>query len=120
MLLGGGAGAAGVFWPDDATTRQFAAQFLQGGASLATASGSWCPGAVPLSQSLASTASTLQTNTASSQLPLTVPAGYKLAQDSITGQIWLVPSGQIREFRQCNILRLPCIKLRNITGCITI
>ncbi|XP_052818307.1 uncharacterized protein LOC128244317 isoform X2 [Mya arenaria] len=89
LIVTGGTAPQGMLWPDDAS-RQLAAQFLQGGAPLTPTATSWySQGAYPFPQPATTAAAT---NTAG-QLPLTVPAGYKLAQDSITGQIWLVPSG---------------------------
>ncbi|XP_060605200.1 uncharacterized protein LOC132757782 isoform X3 [Ruditapes philippinarum] len=89
LIVTGGATPPGVFWPDDPASRQLAAQFLQAGHPLPPTS--WYgAGAFPFPQNVTTTSSGV---TQANQMPFTVPAGYKLAQDSVTGQILLLPTG---------------------------
>lgn len=87
-VLAGGPAAPGMFWPDDPASRQLAAQLLQSSASM-TPTSWYGQGSYPFPHGIPTTLSTVS---GSNQLPYTVPAGLKLAQDSM-GQIWLVPSG---------------------------
>lgn len=89
LIVTGGGTPPGVFWPDDPASRHLAAQFLQQGQPL-TPTSWYGSSAFQFSQGAATTTSALM---GGSQLPFTVPAGYKLAQDSVTGQILLLPSG---------------------------
>ncbi|XP_053387028.1 uncharacterized protein LOC123561998 isoform X2 [Mercenaria mercenaria] len=89
LIVTGGATPPGVFWPDDPASRQLAAQFLQTGHPL-TPTSWYGTGAFPYPQNVTTASSTA---TQASQMPFTVPAGYKLAQDSVTGQILLLPTG---------------------------
>ncbi|KAL4240920.1 heterochromatin assembly [Mactra antiquata] len=88
LIVTGGATPPGVFWADDPASRQIAAQFLQAGHPL-TPTSWYGSGAFSFPQTV-TTASSSGPN--SGQVPLTVPAGYKLAQDSVTGQILLLPA----------------------------
>ncbi|KAK3601793.1 hypothetical protein CHS0354_041705 [Potamilus streckersoni] len=85
IVTGGSNAATGVFWPDDPASRQIAAQFhpLNAGwfGQLNQAPFNYHQ---PIPTSLPENAG---------QMPLSVPAGYKFAQDSLTGQILLIPSG---------------------------
>lgn len=89
ILSSGGATPPGVFWPDDPASRQLAAQFIQTGHPL-TSTSWYGSGAFPYTQNV-TTASPSATQ--AGQIPFTVPAGYKLAQDSVTGQILLLSTG---------------------------
>lgn len=88
VLSIGGATPPGVFWPDDPASRQLAAQFLQTNPMTPT---SWYGSGAFQFQQNATAASPGVTQ--GSQMPFTVPAGYKLAQDSVTGQILFLPAG---------------------------
>lgn len=99
-FLPGSANGTGVPWQDDPTARHFASQWLQ---SPHVNPASW------LGQNPYAMNSTMPTSGAiePSNLPYTVPAGFKLAQDPITGQIFLLPATNLgRCFFKWNIQML--------------
>ncbi|KAL3876603.1 hypothetical protein ACJMK2_034427 [Sinanodonta woodiana] len=85
IVTGGSNATTGVFWPDDPASRQIAAQFH-------TLNTGWFG---QLNQAPFNYHQPIPTSLPENagQMPLSVPAGYKLAQDSLTGQILLIPSG---------------------------
>ena len=90
-IFEGGNNNGGLFWSNDQASRQLAAHYLQTNNQLNTSN--W------FGQGHLTFPPSNQTQTSEAgQLPLSVPPGYKLAQDSLTGDILLIPSGKILNF----------------------
>ena len=86
-IFEGGNNSGGLFWSNDQASRQLAAHYLQTNNQLNTSN--W------FGQGHLTFPPSNQTQTSEAgQLPLSVPPGYKLAQDSLTGDILLIPSGK--------------------------
>lgn len=90
-MLPGSANGTGVAWADDPSTRHFTSPWLQSGHS-ALGQSPWLS-QLPtfnLSNSIPTSTNSLD----GSQVPLSIPPGYKLIQDSV-GQLLLIPSTNI-------------------------
>lgn len=87
LIVTGSATGAGIAWSDDPTARHFPTQWLQTPHQLSQSWISQLPFQMPPSIPTSSTAD--QT------LPITIPPGYKIAQDSVTGQLMMIPSNDI-------------------------
>ena len=89
---GGSTNNGGLFWSNDQASRQLAAQYLQPGVQINQPN--W------FDQSHVSFPHTNHTTTSEGgQLPFTVPPGFKLAQDSLTGGILLIPTGKLMNYK---------------------
>ncbi|XP_061182021.1 uncharacterized protein LOC133190416 isoform X2 [Saccostrea echinata] len=91
LIVTGSANGTGVAWADDPSARHFTPPWIQSGHSTI--------GQTPwLSQlpafNLSTSIPTSTTSIEGNQLPLTIPPGYKLIQDSV-GQLLLIPSANI-------------------------
>ncbi|XP_071129486.1 trinucleotide repeat-containing gene 18 protein-like isoform X5 [Mytilus edulis] len=85
LIVTGSATGAGIAWSDD-PTRHFPTQWMQ----TPQLNQSWI-GQIPFTMppSIPTSSSTDQT------LPITIPPGFKIAQDSVTGQLVMIPSNDI-------------------------
>lgn len=85
LIVTGSATGAGIAWSDD-PTRHFPTQWMQ----TPQLNQSWI-GQIPFSMppSVPTSSTTDQT------LPITIPPGFKIAQDSVTGQLVMIPSNDI-------------------------
>jgi len=85
----GSANGAGIAWSDDPSARHFTNPWLSAGHGINPSS--WL-GQVPF---------TIPPNiptsgvTDASQLPVSVPPGFKLVQDSVTGQLMIIPASNL-------------------------
>lgn len=88
IIVSGSANGTGVAWADDPSARHFTSPWLQSGHSTLGQSPwlSQLP-AYNLNTSIPTTTNSIEGN----QLPLSIPPGYKLIQDSV-GQLLLIPS----------------------------
>ncbi|XP_056019208.1 uncharacterized protein LOC125667992 isoform X4 [Ostrea edulis] len=91
LIVTGSANGTGIAWADDPSARHFSPPWIQSGHSTIGQS-PW------LSQlpafNLSTNIPTSTTSIEGNQLPLTIPPGYKLIQDSV-GQLLLIPSTNI-------------------------
>jgi len=85
----GSSTGAGIAWSDDPTPRHFPTQWLQTSHQL---NQSWI-GQLPFQMP----PSIPTSGTSDQTLPITIPPGYKIAQDSVTGQLVMIPSTDIGE-----------------------
>lgn len=82
----GSASGAGIAWSEDPSASRFPTQWLQ----TPQLNQSWL-GQLPFQMP-----PTIPTSGTSEQtLPITLPPGFKIAQDSVTGQLIMIPSTDI-------------------------
>ncbi|XP_052685701.1 uncharacterized protein LOC128165324 isoform X5 [Crassostrea angulata] len=93
LIVTGSANGTGVAWADDPSARHFTSPWLQSGHSTLGQSPwlSQLP-AYNLNTSIPTTTNSIEGN----QLPLSIPPGYKLIQDSV-GQLLLIPSTNLSD-----------------------
>ena len=87
LIVTGSSTGAGIAWSDDPTPRHFPTQWLQTSHQL---NQSWI-GQLPFQMP----PSIPTSGTSDQTLPITIPPGYKIAQDSVTGQLVMIPSTDI-------------------------
>ncbi|XP_021358392.1 trinucleotide repeat-containing gene 18 protein-like isoform X2 [Mizuhopecten yessoensis] len=93
LIVTGSATGAGIAWSDDPAARHFPSPWLQTGHGMNPAS--WI-GQMPFT--LPPNIPTTSGTTDPSQLPVSVPPGYKLVQDSVTGHLIIMPASNIEMY----------------------
>ncbi|XP_060071392.1 trinucleotide repeat-containing gene 18 protein-like isoform X2 [Ylistrum balloti] len=93
LIVTGSATGAGIAWSDDPAARHFPSPWLPTGHGMNPAS--WI-GQMPftLPPNIPSTSGTTDPN----QLPVSVPPGYKLVQDSVTGHLIIMPASNLEMY----------------------